>query len=124
MEVTHKRKKKRQRCSLALLMCLFKSRCFYCSNEVSIVPVNTVPYPSDAATRDHYIPRSHSGPNKVSNIVLCCSKCNHIKASYDPSDVFPKFNKEEAEKRINEIAIIRTMTRKDLERQVFVLSIN
>lgn len=53
----------------------FKGRCYYCSVLTSL----NDPYSSNAATRDHLLPRSRGGTLISRNVVLACASCNQDK---------------------------------------------
>src|SRR3989304_2660877 len=46
---------------------LFDGRCAYCSKEVSF----------DKIEFDHFIPKSKGGTTDSTNMIPCCTKCNH-----------------------------------------------
>lgn len=47
--------------------------CFYCKTRLT----------ESEITGDHYVPVSKNGASNCSNIVLCCEKCNTIKADHE-----------------------------------------
>lgn len=51
-------------------------RCFFCGKDLLFRQVSL----------DHYLPKSHHGPDDVFNIVLSCKKCNRIKKNRVPED--------------------------------------
>jgi hypothetical protein len=56
--------------------------CHYCS----------IPLAYEAAEIDHVVPKAHGGTDLLSNLVISCSECNHIKGTrcYE----CPEFRKE------------------------------
>ena len=44
----------------------------------------------DAFEVDHYIPRSHGGPNTLDNLWCSCHTCNRVKGCTDPEVFFPQ----------------------------------
>lgn len=61
-----------------------KEKCFYCER-----PFNVAHYGTNkpcAQTRDHIIPVSFGGNNKLINMVYACAECNHLKASLTLDD--------------------------------------
>lgn len=51
-------------------------RCSFCEKELLFRQISL----------DHYLPKSHNGPNDVFNIVLSCKKCNKHKKNSIPND--------------------------------------
>ncbi len=60
--------------------------CVYCG-EKNLVTNFNIPIPAHRkATLDHVIPRSKGGSEfSLSNLVVCCSKCNQLKADKHPA---------------------------------------
>lgn len=52
-----------------VLLEAFRHKCFYCGKELTF----------DTATRDHLVPKTAGGKNKIENLVLCCYVCNQMK---------------------------------------------
>jgi 5-methylcytosine-specific restriction endonuclease McrA len=80
--------------SLKTLYKLYKGKCQYCLEDISL----------KEASKDHYFPKSKGGTDDDFNLVLACRKCNQIK---DAS--FPFYNKNgEAvrPKKINDMHFI------------------
>ena len=66
--------------------------CFYCEIEFKEEEFGT--NKRFAQTKDHIIPISRGGGNVKSNMVYCCSPCNHLKSSLTlPEFIFAAFNK-------------------------------
>ena len=42
---------------------------------------------SRSLTLDHVVPRERGGPHPWTNLVACCSECNHKKGNHAPEDV-------------------------------------
>jgi 5-methylcytosine-specific restriction endonuclease McrA len=55
-------------------------QCFYCG---VLVPANLSA--SNPAGFDHFIPICHGGLHTISNLRVCCSPCNSVKGTKDPS---------------------------------------
>ena len=68
-----------------------KGLCAYCGRKTILMRKDTLPTSMGQqsywarATRDHILPRVLGGSNRMSNLVLSCYRCNHIKAEkYEP----------------------------------------
>ncbi|MFA5023351.1 MAG: HNH endonuclease [Patescibacteria group bacterium] len=61
-------------------------RCQYCGIKIS----------KNIATIDHVIPRSRNGTTDFSNCVICCKKCNGIKANRTPEEAGMRLIKKPA----------------------------
>jgi 5-methylcytosine-specific restriction endonuclease McrA len=69
-----------------------KGECFYCRkklkrvSEVERDPLGRVQ--QDAPTLDHLHPQSRGGKWHISNLVMSCFRCNHIKSNYEiPTEI-------------------------------------
>lgn len=59
---------------------LFRSQkglCFYCGWEMRLVQSDA--YSPDACTLDHLHPRALGGNDRISNLAVCCYRCNGLK---------------------------------------------
>lgn len=56
--------------------------CRYCGREMGIN--YTKRFEAEYRTTDHFLPRFTGGTNDPKNRVLCCRKCNEMKASFSP----------------------------------------
>ena len=56
-------------------------QCHYCGRKDLIreIPKNRVRQPSNLATIDHVIPKSHGGKDTEENCVIACYRCNQKK---------------------------------------------
>ncbi|MFT5849783.1 MAG: hypothetical protein ACI9H6_000602 [Patiriisocius sp.] len=55
--------------------------CYYC--EHPMFRYRKQPLPSDALTKDHFIPRSEGGETSSENMVAACSQCNNLRGDID-----------------------------------------
>lgn len=60
----------RSRKQIILLQEIYDNKCFYCEKVLTDL----------TATRDHIVPVSMGGKDKLSNMVLSCTKCNSLKS--------------------------------------------
>lgn len=68
------------------LLATGESKCFYCLVELQ----------ESAITLDHFIPRSKGGPNRTSNLRICCNQCNRDKGDKMPWEFMPdRFSADE-----------------------------
>lgn len=56
-------------------------QCVYCGSQKEL-------------TIDHVLPRSRGGKNTWTNLVTCCSKCNHKKGNKTPDEANMKLRKK------------------------------
>lgn len=63
-------------------------RCAYCLGEMTLTFEHTHTG-GNTATLDHVKPVCHNGKTTWSNLVLCCSSCNHNKGHKKVTPVFP-----------------------------------
>lgn len=71
-------------------------RCWWCGKL--LIPINEIPkivnqtLPADYPTIDHLVPRSHSGSNRIENLVASCNECNGRRgnsiATYQPQPTY------------------------------------
>lgn len=61
----------------------YQWRCFYCDVDLIIVK-GRKKFPSQMATRDHFIPKCAKAPLDPHILVACCHACNHKKANTPP----------------------------------------
>lgn len=67
--------------------------CFYCMRPMlESKQTMTREERDQCATRDHVIPRDVGGSNDAYNIVICCARCNNLKAE-TPYEAFLGFAK-------------------------------
>ena len=71
-----------------------KHRCFYCERYLSY----------HKATIDHMIARSRGGDNRIDNLVVCCQKCNELKAANEPTE--EQWNRKVAQMRLLPPALV------------------
>lgn len=64
---------------------LQNDRCHYCKIQMTDAPKGGTHEPT-TRTKDHVIPRIRGGPHDVSNMVLCCFKCNCRKGFKTPQE--------------------------------------
>ena len=72
--------------------------CYYCRRPMIANlpllkegdPPHDVELVGQTATMDHVHPRSKGGGNEVSNIVICCQRCNGLKG-HMPYEIFVEF---------------------------------
>ena len=53
-------------------------RCVYCATALDF----------DTATLDHVYPLAHGGAHAPGNVVLACTRCNHLKSDLLPTQFF------------------------------------
>lgn len=53
---------------------IYNGRCYYCTDYVPVAD----------CTIDHFFPLCNGGKAGLSNCVLACAPCNHIKSDFDP----------------------------------------
>lgn len=63
---------KRRRKIVQILIGFYGNRCYYCTRSFQEDP--------EFRSLDHLIPLSRGGSHELSNLVLCCIKCNNAKA--------------------------------------------
>ena len=51
-------------------------KCYFCDCQTHLMSGNQTKMNSNTATREHLIPKSEGGSNRVPNLVLSCHKCN------------------------------------------------
>jgi len=54
-------------------------KCYYCKKETTIKTANNKKMRHDHATKEHLIPKSQGGSNRVPNIKLACHQCNTMR---------------------------------------------
>lgn len=63
------------------------TNCFYCNKHMN----QNIDANEDTATIDHFYPQSKTGGNDYSDIlVICCKRCNGLKANMHPADFIRK----------------------------------
>ena len=68
------------------LLAKYEYRCYYCGVKI------TKEEGQNRLTRDHYIPISKGGSDKIENIVPSCKSCNGRKADRPAEEVFETFS--------------------------------
>lgn len=72
-------------------------RCFYCDKHVNLHTIGSCstrwPDPN-AATLDHFIPRSRGGRNSFDNMVLACFSCNNARGDMSALDFLAHLQQE------------------------------
>lgn len=63
-------------------------RCAYCLGGMTLTFEHTH-IGGNTATLDHVKPVCHNGKTTWSNLVLCCSSCNHSKGNKKAKPIFP-----------------------------------
>lgn len=59
------------------------NKCYWCKKEIEKGKLNS----------DHVIPLSKNGQNEIENIVVSCSRCNHLKHSLMPGEWLNKMGR-------------------------------
>lgn len=56
-------------------------RCVYCGTGLDF----------ETATLDHVYPLAHGGAHQPGNVVLACTRCNHLKSDHLPYEFFSAY---------------------------------
>lgn len=77
-------------------------RCQYCDRHVTEFFRNEYP------TRDHVVPLSRGGKDEWTNIVMCCSTCNHRKDDRTPQEAELTLRRKPYAPTVSEIMVMRS----------------